>query len=377
MGQGTTRRWMTAGLLGAVLVGSVPAGWSTIPVFASAESKAYVTSAYAVQQEMAAGLKARATSMTIKYKGPTKQLEKLLKQAMEGALESDPYTKYVVEGYAYTWRGTAGMAKIHLTVDYRETAENTRFVDQKAAEILKRIITSDMNSHQRVKAIHDYVVENLEYDKELKKYTAYEALKSGQAVCQGYTLLTYKLLKGAGIENRIVEGVAGGQLHAWNLVRLENRWYHLDTTWNDPLSAPKDGIRYDYYLQTDVQMRKDHHWTASRYPAAATLYREVVRGLANRGEAEAEVYRNLERQLGFELYDPDSAVRTAAELKEKVRQELRAGGLTVTVRYAGAEDLLVENLGTLYDLSIDQIQYLAEPLEGTGDLRVEIHWETD
>ncbi|MGV2794799.1 transglutaminase, partial [Clostridium perfringens] len=123
MGQGTTRRWMTAGLLGAVLVGSVPANWSTIPVFASTESKAYVTSADAVQQEMAAGLKARATSMTIKYKGPTKQLEKLLKQAMEGALESDPYTKYVVEGYAYTWRGTAGMAKIHLNVDYRETAE--------------------------------------------------------------------------------------------------------------------------------------------------------------------------------------------------------------------------------------------------------------
>ncbi|WP_334076180.1 MULTISPECIES: transglutaminase domain-containing protein [Paenibacillus] len=376
MGQSTPKRWIAVGLLGTVLMGSAAENWST-PVFASTDRKTYVTSAYAIQQEMTAGLKARATSMTIKYKGPTKKLENLLKQAMEGALESDPYTKYVVEGYTYTWRGTTGMAKIDLNVEYRETAENTRYVDNQASEILNRIITPGMNGHQRVKAIHDYVVLNLEYDKDLKKYTAYEALKTGEAVCQGYSLLTYKLLKGAGIENRIVEGVAGGQLHAWNLVKLENRWYHLDTTWNDPLSAPKDRIRYDYYLRTDAELRKDHHWTASRYPAAPTPYRHALRELADRGGDGAEVYRKLERQLGFELYNPDAAVRTAAELKEKVGQELRAGGLTVTVRYAGSEDLLVENLGTLYDLSIDHIKYLAEPLEGTGDLRVEIHWETD
>lgn len=52
------------------------------------------------------------------------------------------------------------------------------------------------------------MVLNLKYDTTYTKYTAYEGLKSGSAVCQGYSLLTYKLLKGAGIANKIVEGTA-------------------------------------------------------------------------------------------------------------------------------------------------------------------------
>ncbi|MBQ4901129.1 transglutaminase [Paenibacillus sp. Marseille-P2973] len=376
MGQSMPKRWITAGLLGALLMGTVPADWNTITVFAASDN-AYVTTVKEVQQEMAEGLGARKTSMTIKYKGNTKNLESLLKKAINGALDSDPYTKYIVDRYTYSWRGTSGSAKINLSVTYRENAEQSAYVTNRVSGILKDIISPGMNDHEKVKAIHDFVVQNLKYDEGLKKYTAYEGLRTGEAVCQGYTLLTYKLLEGAGINNVIVEGTAGGQLHAWNLVELEKKWYHLDTTWDDPISAPREQISYAYYLRTDEQMRQDHQWI-SKYPAASSLYRETLSTLVNKGGAQSSGYKKLQKQLGYHLYDPSAAVSSSAGLQTKVRQELQSGGLTVTVRYSGTEQELLQDLESLYDLSasLDNIQYLSKPLEGTEDLRVEIHWET-
>ncbi|MEI0738921.1 transglutaminase domain-containing protein [Paenibacillus sp. JTLBN-2024] len=65
-----------------------------------------------------------------------------------------------------------------------------------------------MNDHEKIKAIHDWIVLHLKYDETLQKYTAYDGLSSGSTVCQGYSLLAYKMLKDAGITNRIVEGTA-------------------------------------------------------------------------------------------------------------------------------------------------------------------------
>lgn len=374
MGQSMPKRWITAGLLGALLMGTVPANWNTLQVFAASE-KTYVTTVQGLQQEMTEGLEARKTSLTIKYKGSTKKLESLLKNAITGALDSDPYTKYIVDRYTYSWRGTSGTAKISLSVKYRENKDQSAYVNWRVSGILKSIITPGMNDHQKVKAIHDYVVQNLKYDENLKKYTAYEGLQTGEAVCQGYTLLTYKLLQGAGINNRIVEGTAGGQLHAWNLVELGKRWYHLDTTWDDPLLAPPDQISYAYYLLTDEQIRKDHRWTI-KYPAANTLYRNTLSALVNKGEAGTAVYKELQQQLGLHLYDPSLAIGTEEGLQDRVRQGIKAGGLTVTIRYSGTEQEMLRDLEGLYDLPIENVRYLSDPLEGTKDLRVEIHWET-
>ena len=73
-----------------------------------------------------------------------------------------------------------------------------------------------MNDFEKEKAVHDYVISHLAYDQSLVEHSAYGGLTKGTTVCQGYALLTYRLLTEAGIENKIVEGHAGGQLHTWN-----------------------------------------------------------------------------------------------------------------------------------------------------------------
>ncbi|MCK8487172.1 transglutaminase [Paenibacillus sp. MBLB2552] len=366
--------WLITGVIGGILLGSEPLGWVAVPVHAAAEP-ATVTTSKQLQTKLAEGMEARSTTITLKYKGSTKNLEKQLKQAVNEALDADPYTKYIVDRYVYSWRGTSGSAKITLQVHYRETAQQTAYVRQRVKEILKQLIEPGMNTHQKIKAIHDYVVVNLKYDTDLQKYTAYEGLKTGEAVCQGYALLTYELLKEAGIENRLVEGTAGDQLHAWNLVRLDNRWYHLDTTWDDPVPDVPQRVNYTYYLRTDEQMRKDHIWVAAHYPLASVPYLTTLQKLIEAGGAKMETYLALKTSLGYDLYDADAAVSNAKGLTDRVKNGLKAGKGTVTVRYAGSDEQLLEDLAGLYDLGIRNIRYLMQPLEGTEDLRVEIHWE--
>lgn len=369
-----SKGWLLTGIIGGLLLGSEPLGWVAVPVHAATEP-ATVTTAKQLQTKLAEGMEARKTTITLKYKGSTKNLEKQLKQAVNDALDADPYTKYIVDRYVYSWRGTTGSAKITLQVHYRETAEQTAYVRQRVKEILKQLIEPGMNAHQKIKAIHDYVVLGLKYDTDLQKYTAYEGLKTGEAVCQGYALLTYELLKETGIESRLVEGTAGDQLHAWNLVRLDNRWYHLDATWNDPVPDVSQRVNYGYYLRTDEQMRKDHTWIAEDYPPASVSYRTTLQALIEAGGAKKEAYLALKTELGYDLYDAGAAVSNAKGLADRVKDGQKTGKGTVTVRYAGSDRQLLEDLAGLYDLGLRNIRYLMQPLDGTEDLRVEIHWE--
>ena len=74
------------------------------------------------------------------------------------------------------------------------------------------------------------------------KYTAYAALINKTAVCQGYASLFYRLALDAGVDTRVISGEAGGP-HAWNIVKLNGKYYNLDSTWDAGRST------YAYFLK--------------------------------------------------------------------------------------------------------------------------------
>ena len=59
----------------------------------------------------------------------------------------------------------------------------------------------------------------------------------------------------AGIPCEYVSGYATGG-HAWNLVEIDGEWYHVDTTWDDPIPNREGYVRYDYFLKSDSYMRQ-------------------------------------------------------------------------------------------------------------------------
>ena len=77
----------------------------------------------------------------------------------------------------------------------------------------------------------------------------------------------------AGVENKIVFGYANGIPHTWNLVKLDGQWYHVDTTFDDPVvnEGTIDVLSYRYFNITDNQILLDHSFDRSKYPVSSTI----------------------------------------------------------------------------------------------------------
>lgn len=153
--------------------------------------------------------------------------------------------------------------------------EEYDFTINKAKSIYKSIITSSMSDYQKVDAIYKYVTDTVTYDDNFYSntiprvsYSAYGALKYQIAVCEGYSELMSLMLNLAGIENRLVAGVikVSGIGHAWNLVKLDGRYYHLDATWD------AGDMDRRYFLKSDAYMSDTRTWNESSYPKANQDY---------------------------------------------------------------------------------------------------------
>lgn len=351
-------------------------GWGQAYAAAASSSLHSVSE---MTQRLAGAMNNRRETITFTYEGNTSKLKAQVQSAIDQAMGSDPYLYYTIDSFAFSYRGSDRSANVTVQVEYRETLQQTAYVNKQVKAILQKIITPGMNNHQKIKVIHDWVVLNLKYDSTYSKYTAYEGLQSGSAVCQGYSLLTYKLLLGAGIPNKIVEGRArpeGGasQSHAWNLVQLDGRWYHLDTTWDDPSPSTDDEVSTVYYMRTDTQMRRDHSWTKS-YPAASVGYAQTLSELVSRGGQNVPSYQKLQDQLDYRLYDEDQVVTSAAELKELARAAIASGKQSLLFRYRGSEKLLKNDLQELYNIGLNQLSYSSSAFDNTGDLKVYVTWK--
>lgn len=100
---------------------------------------------------------------------------------------------------------------------------------------------------QKAKAIHDYIVLNSEVSTTDHSAAGLASTKKGSA--QAYSLLTYRLLKKAGLDARYVVGYTNGALHMWNAVKVDSSWYYLDTFFDDDrLDKKSSAISYRYFL---------------------------------------------------------------------------------------------------------------------------------
>lgn len=150
-------------------------------------------------------------------------------------------------------------------------------VVNKINEILSKTVKDSMTDYQKELAIHDYLVLNCKYDYENYKnktlpdesYTLYGLLIKGTGVCQAYAEAMEVLLNFAGVECSMVTGTANGEGHAWNIVKLDNEYYMIDTTADDPTPDKAGAVNYSYFNLTDSQLAEDHIWDKSKWPAAS------------------------------------------------------------------------------------------------------------
>ncbi|MDQ0060573.1 transglutaminase domain-containing protein [Paenibacillus harenae] len=294
--------------------------------------------------QLADRFQSRAEHFSVTFEGDKQELSDRLPDIVREALKQDDYVAYILDSYVYTIRSWGGRSTISMEARYRESVEETAVVDAAVTRALHDIIAPDMNDHEKTKAIHDWIVTHVEYDQSLKHYTAYNAITLGNAVCQGYSLLGYKMLKEAGIPVLIADGSVDSGEHAWNMVQLDGKWYHLDLTWDDPIISGEAGdeskdyaIRYNYYLKTDEELRADHRWTKT-YPAAVSSYLEALQQTAQSGsQPESGKADKLKIELGLHWLDEENTVTSAEQLRTVIHSAVRSRSGSLQFRYVDGD----------------------------------------
>ena len=125
---------------------------------------------------------------------------------------------------------------------------------------IKELIPSDMPTQDKIKTIHDYIINNTKYDKlkndnindtTYKSNTAYGVLIEGYGICSGYSDTMAIFLNKLDIKNYKISN----NTHIWNLVYVNGKWVHLDTTWDDPISEFNEN-RDTYFLISYDELKK-------------------------------------------------------------------------------------------------------------------------
>lgn len=143
------------------------------------------------------------------------------------------------------------LGKVVIHIEHTYSDDDIIKINQKVDEIIATITTTDIQ--EKIKFVHDYLIHSTKYDSDRTDHNivTYESdnaigpLFQGYGICGGYTDAMAIFLTRLGLQNIKV----ASENHIWNLVNLNQKWYHLDVTWDDPITKTGiDTIEYSFFL---------------------------------------------------------------------------------------------------------------------------------
>ena len=178
-----------------------------------------------------------------------------------------------------------------------------------------------MDDFEKALYIHDYIVLNSEYDLELlkilktegtltgelrsEKYTEYSILINGTGICGSYALAYRALMNAAGVDCLYLSSQQMN--HAWNMVKIDGEWYHVDCCWDDPVPDTYGDARRTYFLRTDEEIMELNHysWVPGTYQATSNLYSDMPRNYNSKQKYDSG-YWYISNYSGINKKDPYS-----------------------------------------------------------------------
>ena len=185
-----------------------------------------------------------------------------------------------------------GGRQIRLCGTYSKSRINQMYAELNAA--LERAVSeiellNPMTKYDKLMCIYEYLQDHVVYDdRELEatcrsgsirdplSHNAYGALINGRAVCDGVVSAFSLLAQKMNIESTMVAGsakfcTANFSAHAWNLIRVDGKCYHLDATWDINRKGNTGEYSYDYFCVDDDLIASDHHWDITSSPVCKSL----------------------------------------------------------------------------------------------------------
>lgn len=150
-----------------------------------------------------------------------------------------------------------GRVTVFISRTYRK--DEIKKINQKVEELYPHLVKEEKNVVENLQSIHDYIITHAKYDSNRSDFqdttyrsdTAYGPLFEGYAICGGYTDLMQLFLEKMKLENYRISS----NRHVWNAVKINNSWYHIDLTWDDPVASDgKDYLEHKYFIITTKKL---------------------------------------------------------------------------------------------------------------------------
>ena len=166
-----------------------------------------------------------------------------------------PYNSFSQITFTYNEYG-----KFSVIIEHIYSEEEIAKINYVVDDIIKNEINDKMTTTEKIKSLHDYVINNTKYDElktdnikdtTYKSNTAYGVFIEGYGICSGYSDAISILLNRLNVDNYKISN----SNHIWNLVNVNDVWVHLDATWDDPVSKINQN-RDTYFLISNEALEK-------------------------------------------------------------------------------------------------------------------------
>lgn len=179
-------------------------------------------------------------------------------------MDNDRYDPQNDKGIYYL-RTTA-----EVTVNDAARPSVTQIVNNAVAQCRQE---TDGSEYDMALWLHDWMLDQLEYDHSLNWCSAESGLTRHQGTCESYQRIYSKLLDAAGIAN----GRITGNGHTWNAVKIDGKWCQMDLTWDDTSDNWYGDLdqRHLYFGLTDELMAIAHSDHTANYQKDDYAYRST------------------------------------------------------------------------------------------------------
>ena len=250
---------------------------------ADGEEIEYETTVEGAGEKMREAMKQRLEVFTVYLQIPDVSNDELVALATDISTAAMVHNGDPTAGDYLLWQYAGWKAKIGgerrdgiayasytYTVTYYTSAQQEAEVDAAVEQLLTELNVHGAEDQEKIRAVYDYICANVVYDHEhvnntdyKTQYTAYGALIDGTSVCQGYAVLLYRLALELDVDARLIAGKGGGEAHGWNIVKLGDYYYNVDSTWDAGSTDYSCYLKCDHEFQNHV--RYDEYITEEFY----------------------------------------------------------------------------------------------------------------
>ena len=178
-------------------------------------------------------------------------------------LANDPDLLSHINNFVHPYNGfnhietqydSLGKVNIHIQKSYSK--KQIREINQVIDQLYNQLVVVGDSDINNIRRVHDYIINHTTYDSLRSDYNittyrsdiAYGPLLQGYGICGGYADAMELFLEKMGIINYKISS----DQHVWNAVYLDQKWYHLDLTWDDPVTTNGENYLEHTFFMIDT-----------------------------------------------------------------------------------------------------------------------------